>query len=102
MSNLPWKPNDSERSVIYPIAEIIRRSTLKITIHDRGIAFTSDVFGMFPELIKRHLLFTDLASKGVKAIKVFYEPNYYNRNSETIGLLDPLHTYNVLRYTPLT
>jgi len=100
MSNTLWQPNEAKQSVTYPITEILRRGELKIKISDRGIPMTSDVWGKFPELVKRYRKFLGWQREGVKSIKVKYDKTYYRRNKTTIRLLDPLHIYFVKRYTP--
>lgn len=92
------QPDFREFSVTYPIDEVVRRATKKLKIHDRGIPFTSDVFGMFPVLIGRLRRFRRWETEGVSRVKVFYEPNYFHRNSHTVYLMDPIHTYAVLKY----
>ena len=96
-----WQENFNDFSVTYPIGEIVRRATKKLKIHDRGIPFTSDVFGMFPVLIGRLRRFRHWETEGVSQVKVFYEPNYFHRNAHTVHLMDPVHTYAVLKYAGL-
>jgi len=98
MSDPLWQENFNDLSVTYPINEIIRRATKKLKIHDRGIPFTSDVFGMFPVLIGRLRRFRRWETDGVSQVKVFYEPKYFHRNAHTVHLMDPVHTFWVLKY----
>jgi hypothetical protein len=59
---------------------------------------TSDTWGMFPQLVKRLLKFKDWDKQGIRQIKVIYTPSYYIRNSNSVRIMDPLHTYNVVDY----
>jgi len=97
----PWKENDSEQSITYPISEVLRRAKLKIKIHDRNIPMTSDVWGMFPSLIGRYRKINRWSGEGVIAVKVFYDPQYYTRNRHTPHLMDPLHLFWVLKYSAI-
>jgi len=101
MSHPLWQENDTELSVTYPITEILRRATLKLKIHDRNIPMTSDVWGMFPDLIGRFRRFGAWNQEGVQFVKVFYKPDYYLRNKHTVRLMDPLHLYHVTRYAAI-
>jgi len=94
-----WQSDDEEFSVTYPMSELMRRATLKIKIHDREIPMTSDLWGKFPMLISRYGRIKNWEKIGVSRVKVFYDPDYYIRNINTIQLLDPLHMYFVLKYS---
>jgi len=93
------KPNDTEFSVIYPLAEMLRRAQQKIKVHDRGIPMTSDVWGRFPDLVKRYTRLLLWRDKGIKEVIVFYTPQYYVRNRQTVEIMDPLHMHWVLKYS---
>jgi hypothetical protein len=101
MSDPLWQPNEEEQSVTYPITEILRRGVLKIRISDRAIPMTSDAWGMFPELVMRYRKFLDWKHRGVKFVKVYYDPGYFYRNRHTIRIMDPLHTYFVRKYVSI-
>lgn len=88
--------NIKESSVIYPIDQIVNKATFKLKVHDRGIPFTSDVFGRFPTLVKRVARLNRWKSDGVTLVKVFYTPQYFH--SLPFELLDPAHTYQVIKY----
>lgn len=94
-----WKKDDKDFSVTYPITEIMRRANKKLQMQDRNIPMTSDSWGMFPTLVGRFRKFSNWNTKGVKLVKVFYDPNYYIRNRQTVELMDPLHTYHVAKYS---
>jgi hypothetical protein len=93
-----WKPNDAEFAVTYPLKEMMRRAQLKIKIHDRNIPMTSDTWGMFPDLVHRYTRLLSWRDQGVKEVIVFYNPEYYVRNRQTVELMDPLHMRWVLKY----
>ena len=97
-----WLANDDEFSVIYSIEEVLRRANLKFKIHDRGIPMTSDMWGgMMPDLVGRLRRFGNWKRKGVTRVIVFYAPQYYARNQHTVGLMDPLHMYHVVKYSAI-
>jgi len=96
-----WQENNATASVTYPLSEVLRKATLKVKLHDRGIPMTSDVWGKFPILVGRLRRFKNWKQKGVKQIEVFYEPTYYSRNTHTIELMDPLHMFWVLKYAAI-
>ena len=93
-----WQEDSRDHSVTYPIKEILRRAELKVKLHDRSIPMTSDSWGMFPQLVKRLIKFKNWNKQGVRQVKVVYEPSYYIRNSNSVRIMDPLHTHNVIDY----
>ncbi len=86
----------------YSIEELLRRATRKITLYDRSLpSITSGGFGAFPELVKRWRRLTKWKNSGIAGARVYYTEDYYVRNAHTPHIMDPLHTFSVLRYSPI-